>query len=493
MISKILFKNKEMGFIPYKNYNCSIIKLTKEETFNITNENYNEESILIIFFVSSPGQRYGTMNWIGILSYKNIINLLDNKKIDYNDNLWLIKPHLLQNDKGPKCADLRIFKMKQNIGIIGYSRIAPKSNTPKIADYYVRASLLDTRINDNLYKKSDKLYHFNAIDGGCFPSKIGNNYEKFRLDNDNCKIDNIEFFIKDNETSKLVTPHKSKNKLMSNLMKLNGIEVSFSKTSTNEDHKTHISTKNIIPIQHNNPLDNVCGFIDVTPPHSNNPKLTIQNIGSGKVLFTNSLIINDSFKSKFYRGSTPFIELSNNMWITMVHERYHNNGIMYKYYYQIYDNKEIMVNDTKINIPNKCIKEILFDEKKISNKFIFIMGIIVNKQTYIKNTLNLELIISYGISDMQSGISLVELTIEISDNINELMNNTTYYLAYKKHFKKKSDKLKCISNSFLKKSLKHSSELAKNMKIKVKIGDEVNIVNDFNNTYYLISYLPKIN
>ena len=48
------------------------------------------------------------MSWIGIMSYKNLINLLDNRKID-NTNLWFIKPHLLQNDKGPKYADLRIF------------------------------------------------------------------------------------------------------------------------------------------------------------------------------------------------------------------------------------------------------------------------------------------------------------------------------------------------------------------------------------------------
>ena len=411
MISKILFKNKDMGIFPYKNYNYSIIKLTKEETLKITNQSYNKESVLIIFFVASHNNRMGTMSFIGLISYELLILFLhDETRVDYQE-FWIIKPHLLQNDKGPKCADCRIFKMKQNIGIIGYSRIAPKSNTPNIPDYYVRASLLDTRIIDNLYKKSDKLYHFNEIDGGVFPSKIGNNYKKFTLNDDNCKINNIEFFIRDNETSKLVTPHESKNNLMPNLMKLNGIEVSFSKTSTNEDSKTHISTKNIIPLQHINQLDNICGFIDVTPPYSNNPNLTIQNIESGKVLFTNNLTINDNFKSKFYRGSTPFIELSNNMWITMVHERYQDNGLMYKYYYQIYDNKEIMVNDTKINIPNKCIQEILFHEKKISDKFIFIMGMIVNKQTYIKNTLNLELIISYGISDMQSGISLVELTI----------------------------------------------------------------------------------
>ena len=65
-----------------------------------------------------------------------------------------------------------------------------------------------------MYKKTNKLYSFNEIDGGCFPYKIGNNDKKFTLENDNSKINNIEFFIKDNETSKIVTPHKSKNKLI---------------------------------------------------------------------------------------------------------------------------------------------------------------------------------------------------------------------------------------------------------------------------------------
>ena len=96
MKSLVLFENKIlMGTIPYKSYNCSIIKLNKQETFNITNKNYNEESILIIFFVSSPGKRYGTMNWIGIMSYEKIIQLLDNK-INNTYDLWFIKPHLLQ-------------------------------------------------------------------------------------------------------------------------------------------------------------------------------------------------------------------------------------------------------------------------------------------------------------------------------------------------------------------------------------------------------------
>lgn len=412
MISKVLFENKKMGIFPYKNYNYSIIKLNKEETLKITNQIYHQESVLIIFFASAPTTKMGTMSFIGLISYKMLIRFLQDESLVEYEKFWIIKPHLLQNDKGPKCADLRIFKMKQNIGIIGYSRLAPHSNTPNIADYYVRASLLNTKVNDNLYKKSDKLYSFNEIDGGCFPYKIGNNYKKFTLENDNSKINNIEFFIKDNETSKIVTPHKSKNKLMPSLIKLNGIEVSFSKTSTNEEPMTHISTKNIIPIQHINLIDNICGFIDITPPNRNNPNLTIQHIESGKVFFTDLLVINDNFKSKYYRGSTPFIELSNNMWITMVHERYHNKGLKYRYYYQIYNNKEIMINNTKINIPNKCIQEILFDEI-YTNSFIFITGMIIDEQIYVGNNLKLKLLLSYGISDNKSGISLVDLIINI--------------------------------------------------------------------------------
>ena len=414
MISKVLFENEKMGIFPYKNYNTSIIKLNKEETFKITDQKYNQESVVIIFFAAAPTTKMGTMSFIGLISHEMLICFLQDKEFVEYDNFWIIKPHLLQNDKGPKCADLRIFKMKQNIGIIGYSRLAGKSNTPNIADYYVRASLLDRRINDNLYKKSENLYNFNQIDGGCFPYKIGDNYKKFTLENDNSKINNIEFFIRNNKISKLVTPHKSKHKLMPNLIELNGIEVSFSQTSSNEEAITHISTKNIIPIQHINPLENVCGFIDVSPPNINIPNLTIQDIETSKVFFTDYLDINDKFKSKNYRGSTPFIELSNNMWITMVHVRYNSKGLMYRYYYQIYDNKEIMINNTKINIPNKCIHEILFDEKEIyTNQFIFIMGMIIEEQIYVENNIILKIILSYGISDSESGIALVDLKINI--------------------------------------------------------------------------------
>lgn len=408
MNSLIIFENKNlMGTMPYKNYNCSIIKLNKQETFDITNK--NEESILIIFFVASPGKRYGTMNWIGIISYEQIIKLLNNEEI--NNDLWFIKPHLLQNDKGPKCADLRIFKMKNNIGVIGYTRVAPKSNTQDIADYYVRASILDTRINNELYKNPKELFNFKEIDGGCFPYKIGNNYKKFKIIDDKCKLDNIEFYIKNNNNSKLITAHKSKNKMMPNKLKLNGIEVSFSKTSKNEDHKTHISTKNIVPLQYINYLDNIGCFVDFSHPNLDTPIITIQNMISGNVIYNDKILIDNKFKSKKYRGSTPFIEIENDIWITIVHKRINNKkyiyNIKYEYTLLIFNSKIVNINNKNIILPNRCIKELPLNINIFEKDFIYITGLIILNKIFDENNnvLELEMLISYGISDSKSGIS----------------------------------------------------------------------------------------
>jgi hypothetical protein len=421
MKSIILFQNKIlMGTIPYKNYNCSIIKLSTEETYDITNGIYNEESIFITFFVSSPGKRYGTMSWIGIMSYKNLIKILDDKTIHDDKNFWFIKPHLLQNDKGPKCADLRIFKMKKNIGVIGYTRLAPRSNTKDIGDYYVRTSILSTKNNNKLYENPEELFHFLEIDGGCFPSVIGNQYKKFKINNDDCKLNNIEFYIKDNNTSKLITPHKSKNKMMPNKMKLNGIEVSFLKTSTNEDRETHVSTKNIVPLQHITYLDNIGCFVDFSPPNSTHSLSTVQDMESGKVIYNDKIIVDNKFKCKNYRGSTPFIEIENNLWISIVHKRInskrHTHNIKYDYILVVFDSKTVNVDNNEIKLPNKCIQEQPLNANIFEKDFIYITGMIVlDKKIDIVNDLSelkeLETMLSYGISDNKSGIS--KLTFKI--------------------------------------------------------------------------------
>lgn len=330
--------------------------------------------------------------------------------------MWFIKPHLLQNDQCPKYADLHIFKMKENIGVIGYSRVAEKSNTCGIADYYVRASILNTRINEDLYKEPEKLYNF-KIDKGRFPCRIKNNYEKFKLNNDNNTTTNIEFFIKDNNFSKEITPHKSKDTSMPDKIKMNGIEISFSKTSTNEDFETHVATKNIIPLQHINYLDNISCFVDFSPPpppRDNNPKLCVQNMNSGEVYHIDKIEIDNKFKCKGYKGSTPFIEIKNNLFITIVHKRCNNSlythNLYYDYILVIFDIKTIIINNNEILLPNKCIKEIPLNIN-FGKDFIFITGLIIQCAIFNldNNLIELDILISYGISDSKSGISTINI------------------------------------------------------------------------------------
>ena len=58
--------------------------------------------------------------------------------------------------------------MKNNIGVIGYTRVAPKSNTNGIADYYVRASILDTKNNNKLYDNPENIFNLMKLMEGVF-------------------------------------------------------------------------------------------------------------------------------------------------------------------------------------------------------------------------------------------------------------------------------------------------------------------------------------
>ena len=79
----------------------------------------------------------------------------------------------------------------------------------------------------------------------------------------------------------------------------------------------------------------------------------------------------------------------------------------------IFDSKIVNV-DNKITIPYKCLKEILLDINSFEKDFIYITGIIVVDKIFGENNklLKLEILISYGINDEKSGISMLKLKLK---------------------------------------------------------------------------------
>lgn len=353
------------------------------------------------------------MNWIGIAFYDNVIKLLYKQPL--SSNLWLITPRLIQQDLGPKYADPRIIKLLDNnnkviANYIGYTRLAPQSNTPKIADYYVRSKLLQFKPFTNIDPYTTS-YNFGSNDIGCFPSEIKYNYNTFQPSEINKQL---EYFFDISKLSKHINPHKSHYPLIPNSIQLNGFEVSFNKNDTNENHNTHISTKNIVQLQHINYLKTTTCFVDFSPPNYKYPILSIMNTDTQKVIHTDKLLIPPNFECITFRGSTPFIQY-NNVWFTIVHKRY-DNPLNYVYKLLIFDSKTIpCINNT---IPHKCIKEINIDTSKIHTSFIYITGLIIDTNQSSSN--NLDILLSFGINDSYSGIYKLILNIPYT-NYNSIL------------------------------------------------------------------------
>ena len=123
--------------------------------------------MVLAFFAALPGMRYGSVIWIGVAARSGLLG--DRPE-------WLAEPRLLQNDQGPKCADPRLFLTHEGVAAVGYTRVAPRSNTPGIADYYVRAFHLElqrcgAQQDDPLAAEdANKKASTNSIDGGVFPA-----------------------------------------------------------------------------------------------------------------------------------------------------------------------------------------------------------------------------------------------------------------------------------------------------------------------------------
>lgn len=124
-------------------------------------------------------------------------------------------------------------------------------------------------------------------------------------------------------------------------------------------------------------------------------------------------------------------------------------------------------------------KKIFVDNKEIPQNLISLHLWETFSLNYMKN------IKDWSWANENSHTMYGKMLLNLIDNY--ILSDSNYYFAHKQHFIKKDRNLICSSNTFLKKSLKYSSELEETMKKKFNVGDKVNIVNDFNDTYYLIS------
>ena len=77
----------------------------------------------------------------------------------------------------------------------------------------------------------------------------------------------------------------------------------------------------------------------------------------------------------------------------------------------VFDSQIANINNNKIILPNKCIKEQVLNVNSYKKDFIYITGLIILNRKFneTNNLLELEILISYGISDKKSGISKLNI------------------------------------------------------------------------------------
>lgn len=79
----------------------------------------------------------------------------------------------------------------------------------------------------------------------------------------------------------------------------------------------------------------------------------------------------------------------------------------------------IKFNNLNINIPHLLHKRVILNiDEEFNNNFIYITGLVLNKVIFDSNKEieSLEMLISYGISDYKSGIS--KLNVNLNVNLN---------------------------------------------------------------------------
>lgn len=435
-----------LGRIPYPHYNTSLLRVTPAECERLTHGQHRCTAVIVTVFAAFPGMRYGTMNWIGLMSYRAFqdwiqgTNHTKTTKGSTHSSVWLIAPHLLQHDKGPKYADVRLFRTASSIGLVGYTRVAPHSNTPGIADYYVRATLLETVTRPVSHESVPVMANTSPlpprlIDGGCFPHTLGHRYRPFQpptpttptiptipIDPEDAPL---EFRCVANEHAQPICPHSSKHPQMPSSLSLNGIEVSFSTQDRNESPETHIARKNIVPVQPTCPLENedCCAFVDMQPPDGSSPCITVMHLSTATVWCTSTLHIHPSMQASRSSGSSPFVQLNHlPLWLAIVHTK--QGPTTYRHDCVVCTSRTVTKDDSSFELPYESVFECVLDDTLLmpnQSSFLFVTGLSVEEvHPHDEHGIRVEMVLSYGIDDQYSAVTSVTVRLPPVDTLYRL-------------------------------------------------------------------------
>lgn len=492
------------GRIPYTHYNTSILALTPTACARWTLDRYCVRAVLVVWFVAVPGYHYGTMSWVGVVAHASMAKALARPSTEVHSTDWLVRPHLLQNDQGPKCADLRLFTFGPDaaVGAVGYTRVAPTSNTPDIADYYVRAFRLSVRKTHVVTAHPPPPYTFTHVDGGCFPASVGYKYAPFEVGTTEANEDDtlsearprIECYVEDALSPRPIVPHASKAAAMPARMVLNGVEVAWSSTDPNDVAATRVSTKNVVPLQHwadaEQPTHRaLAGFVDAAPPDGGPPRLSVIDVHTGTVRHTARLDVDAQFRSRGWRGSTPFVELPHGgLWLTLLHRATTHPGMAharrYEYVAAVYSATTVDVDGQPLTLPHACVHEVALDDGALAPapEFVYITGLMVDTVHVEGDTMTVDVWLSYGVSDRRSAVCAMSLRLPVGG-----MWRVASDGALNGHGSGSGGvsavRALCRVPTRRKRRLAHSSTLSNADKVDVEVGTEVRVVGEEGDHY----------
>lgn len=446
--------------LPSKVYNPSILKVSSQAARDILRDKNEmasdlDEVCALTWFVRPPNFRTGCLIWFALarLQYLRRLIRVENVNVTH-DELWIISPTFMENILGPKLADSRLFFTsafgKAQIGLIGYARMAPHSMMNGIADYYVRASVVDFREPRAIqYDMQDELEcDFGDEEVGCFPANLDCDVQKVLTGRNKLRATslsslNLQPYLDcspEYHCRNKIFPHHSRNANMPNSTILNGVEVPFLFPKPNE---FHIARKNVVPVisgeMGSSPDTKFSMFVDFSSPvfgsesltsSITNSKLVITDLASG--VLVESMDIHLGCIGSEYRGSTQIIELPQrsiarstksgvgllrwndslpSLWATVVHKRLGKKPA--------YDLKLLILSgmatkvtykssEYTIEVPSTCLTHIDLNDPQIKqkNSFMFPTGLIVSDFTRSDLKLSWEFLMTSGVGNAKSSFDM---------------------------------------------------------------------------------------